>query len=225
GNDVITANGGETAGSPDGNNIVFGDHGYVDFVTVDRDARDIDVISSGDLLPLGGSITVANDTASAPNSVDVNTGGNDTITTGLANDIILGGPANDVINSGEGQAIVFGDSGQLLTVRLNAAVGYNATPPLRAYPLQLKELVSIQSPAEGNEQVTDGSASDIVLGGAGNDSIFSGAANDLVFGAYGEVYTVVPTFQLLPAVQLPPLDPNLGALRNYPGTRGALEFT
>src|SRR5262249_3818404 len=55
--------------------------------------------------------------------------------------------------------------------------------------------------------------------------IFSGAGNDLVFGAYGEVYTVVSTLAILPAVQLPPLDPALGLLRNFPGGRGALEFT
>src|SRR5262249_23936733 len=49
GNDLITANSGETPGTPDRNNIVFGDQGYLDYVSADRDARDLDVISSGDL--------------------------------------------------------------------------------------------------------------------------------------------------------------------------------
>src|SRR5262249_47675805 len=143
--DLITANAGETSGQPDGDNIVFGDQGYLDYVSVDQDARDIDVISSGDLLPLGGNIIGANDTASAPNSVDINTGGNDIITTGTANDIIVGGPANDVITSGDGQGIVFGDSGQLLSLRLNPATGYVANTPFAAHPFQIKDLLSIQS--------------------------------------------------------------------------------
>src|SRR5262249_22528829 len=99
-NDTITANAGESASQPDGNNIVFGDQGYIDYVTYDHDPRDIGVISSGDLLPLGGGITGANDTSSAANSVDINTGGPDTITTGVGSDIIIGGPYADTINSG-----------------------------------------------------------------------------------------------------------------------------
>ncbi len=105
GNDVIAASAGETAGQPDRGNIVFGDQGYLDYVSADHDARDIDVISSGDLLPLGGGITGVNDTASAANSVDVNTGGDDTITTGLGNDVIVGGAGADTISTGNGQGL------------------------------------------------------------------------------------------------------------------------
>jgi Ca2+-binding RTX toxin-like protein len=225
GDDRIIANGGEAAGRPDGNNIVFGDHGFLDFVSIDRDPRDIDIISSGDLLVLGGGITGANDTSFAANSVDINTGGNDTITTGVANDIIVGGPGSDVMASGDGQGIVFGDSGQLLTLRLNPAVGYDLNPPFGAHPFQIKDLLSIQSSTDGGDRITDGSGSDIVVGGAGNDTVFSGAGNDLVFGAYGEVYTTNPIIPIVPATQLPALDPDLGRQRNYPGGRGALEFT
>src|SRR5262249_2116684 len=89
-------------------------------------------------------------------------------------------------------------------------------PPFGVHPFQLKDLLSIQSSTDGNDQIADGSASDIVLGGAGNDSIFSGSGNDLVFGAYGEVYTTNPNLPIVPVVQLPPLDPRLG---------GTLEFT
>ena len=63
GGDVITANVGETGTLPDGNNIVFGDYGFVDYVAPEidaaDDAHDIDVVSS--LVPftnLGGADTI-----------------------------------------------------------------------------------------------------------------------------------------------------------------------
>src|SRR5262249_36201670 len=93
---------------------------------------------------------------------------------------------------------------------------YVANPPFAVQPFQIKDVLSIQSSTDGNDRITDGSSSDIVLGGAGNDSVFPGAGNDLIFGAYGEVYTTDPKLPILPALQLPPLDPSLG---------GTVEFT
>src|SRR5262249_29589552 len=149
-------NSGETAGSPDGNNIVFGDQGYIDYVSTDGDARDIDTVSSGDLVPFTApGFTGTADTLSAANSVDINTGGNDAITTGAGNDIILGGPGADTIASGDGQGVVFGDSGQI-----TSAVGYDAGAPFGAHPFQLGTILSIQSSADGNDKITDGAGSD-----------------------------------------------------------------
>ena len=45
--------------------------------------------------------------------------------------------------------------------------------------------------------------------------ISSGAGNDLVFGAYGVVNTLTPTVPIVPALQLPPLDPKLGGTLNF----------
>src|SRR5262249_8724439 len=91
GADATTPNHGETGSSPDGNNIVFGDQGYIDYVSADSDARDIDTVSSGDLASYAQpGFNPGQDTLSAANSVDINTGGADGITTGNGNDIILG---------------------------------------------------------------------------------------------------------------------------------------
>src|SRR5262249_37889358 len=156
---------------PDGNNIVFGDLGFVDYVSADHDPRDIDTISSGDLVPLGGGVTGTNDTASTKNSVDINTGGNDAITTGAGNDVILGGPGSDTINSGDGQGIVFGDSGYLTSIRTTTNGSYATGTPFAVHPFQLGFLSSIQSSTDGADTIADGSGSDIVIGGAGNDTI------------------------------------------------------
>ena len=104
-NDKIVANNGETATRLDGNNIVFGDYGFVDYgfrdyrtgtddqYFGDRDAHDIDVVSSLD------SAT--------------SLGGNDTITTGKGEDIVIGGTGDDVIDSGRTKDLVFGDNARL----------------------------------------------------------------------------------------------------------------
>ena len=102
GGDTIIANDGETAEKPDGRNLIFGDHGFIDYVgydltpgedylTGDADARDIDRVWS----------------------TDTSVGGDDTITTGAGNDIILGGVEADTITAGAGQNILLGDNGEI----------------------------------------------------------------------------------------------------------------
>src|SRR5207253_1941246 len=89
--DSITTNRGETASAPDGNAIVIGDNGFVDYAVVDGNPANIDRIFS----------------------IDPATGGNDTITTGSGADIVIGGNGGDTIGAGDGDNIVLGDNGLL----------------------------------------------------------------------------------------------------------------
>ena len=88
--DDIVANVGETTDALDGNNIVVGDYGFVDYLVDDVEpgdnTHDIDVISSfEDATSLGGD---------------------DRIVTGAANDIILGGAGGDILHGDAGSDLV-----------------------------------------------------------------------------------------------------------------------
>ena len=101
GGDTINsfASSGGTAAA-DGNNIVFGDHGLVDYL-----AEEIAQASATNPV--------------RPNDIDrvwsiaTSLGGNDTIDTGDRNDIVLGGFGDDVIDTGGGYNIALGDSGRV----------------------------------------------------------------------------------------------------------------
>ena len=94
-NDVIVTDyAGGFAGS-DGQDIVLGDHGYINFVD-----------------PLTHTYVFLRDLV----SIDPEFGGNDVITTGLASDIVFGGNGNDVINAGlvdNVTDLVFGDNARI----------------------------------------------------------------------------------------------------------------
>src|SRR4029079_179163 len=85
----------------DGNNIVFGDYGLVDYLveeiaqnqpsTNPQRTNDIDRIWS----------------------IATGMGGSDVISSGDANDIVVGGLAGDTVHAGHGKNVVFGDAGQL----------------------------------------------------------------------------------------------------------------
>src|SRR5207248_2954821 len=101
GNDVVlggAAN--DTIAAGEGNNVVFGDGGLIDYAAAER----------------GG--TLAGDDLD-PSDIDriwsltSGVGGSDTITIGAGDDIVIGGAADDTIAAGEGRNLVFGDSGQI----------------------------------------------------------------------------------------------------------------
>ncbi|MCH8993134.1 MAG: hypothetical protein IIA44_15450 [Acidobacteria bacterium] len=122
-NDSITANRNEDTGFfDDGDNIVFGDNGFIDYILLDGDHSDIDRIWS-----------------TAPNH-----GGSDDITTGEGDDIVIGGEDGeivdggftgsiskdtvngdkDTITAGNGDNLIFGDNGKILPqASLNIAGG------------------------------------------------------------------------------------------------------
>ncbi|MCA8884705.1 MAG: hypothetical protein KDA50_13305 [Rhodobacteraceae bacterium] len=153
GNDVIT-----TAGARD---IVFGDHGVIDFNVLDGDIAEPDLIYS-----------------TSPGE-----GGGDVISTGVETDIVIGGTGGDVISAGEdGDAlllipadvspdIVFGDNGAL-TFTTAGVLTYAETTA---------------TGVGGADTITTGGGSDLVFGGTDGDSIGTGAANydDIVLGDEG----------------------------------------
>jgi Ca2+-binding RTX toxin-like protein len=92
-NQILGGLGADTITSGDDGSIVFGDFGTIDYVSIDNDLTDIDLIQSD---PATTAL-----------------GDNDAIATGLGNDIILGGMADDTITTTGGHNIVFGDSGTI----------------------------------------------------------------------------------------------------------------
>ena len=113
-------------------------------------------------------LIVTNDRASALNSVDLSSGGGDTITTGVGSDIVVGGVGNDIITAGDGQNIVFGDDGAILS-----AVTVNGTAdlaqPLDGRPITLGQIGTMAPQLGGNDTITTGVGRDIILGGPGAD--------------------------------------------------------
>ncbi|HNQ90946.1 MAG TPA: Ig-like domain-containing protein [Verrucomicrobiota bacterium] len=172
GNDVILGGqAGDVMGAGDGNNIVLGDNGLLDYTRADRftdppvgadhNPEDVDLILS----------------------VDEGIGGSDTITTGTGNDIVLGGAFGDAINAGAGCNVALGDSGEI-----QAAGGDE--PRFGDQPITIITLGLITSTATavgGDDTITMLEGEDIILGGAGADSIRAGGGADIVLGDNGIV--------------------------------------
>lgn len=120
GMDTITANVGEDLlGDPqnpiqDGNNLIIGDHGFVDYVANDNDAADIDQIWS-------------------TQESDPDLGAADTITTGFGNDIIIAGQGPDDVVAGNGTNLVIGDNGRLTSAVVDDPSIFSAINNANAY--------------------------------------------------------------------------------------------
>jgi len=159
---------GDIINAGEGNNIVLGDDGQIDYTRADRgsmvsgadaNAADIDVIES-----------LSTDYA----------GGADTITTGAGNDIIIGGRYGDTLDAGDGDNIVIGDSGRITA---------DSDMTLR-WPGQLMSIGKIETttPDDGSaDTITTLTGDDIILGGTDADTIHAGDGVDTVFGDQGEV--------------------------------------
>ncbi|MEO1639795.1 MAG: hypothetical protein AAFU41_11175 [Pseudomonadota bacterium] len=154
GNDIIMGGlNGDLITVAGGDNIVIGDHGYVDFVSLDGDLSDIDAIGS----------------------LAEGLGGNDGITTGDGTDIIIGGIGADTIDAGEGDNVVIGDNGRIIG---------KDTGPVDAGRIALT-LDRVQSTAQafgGGDNIDTGAGDDIVIGGVGVDDIDSTGGRDIVSG-------------------------------------------
>ncbi len=170
GNDVIVANAGETATAGDGNNILFGDYGFVDYLlrgsTIADDAHDIEVISS----------YVAS----------THLGGNDTITAGARNDIIIGGKGDDVLRAGQGANLVFGDSVRLAS---NPAMEdtHQTNMSVHEFLICIIETLGFADEDGGRDTIFGSDARDILFGGGGSDVIYGFGGDDIIFGDHGKV--------------------------------------
>ncbi|MFL6014724.1 MAG: beta strand repeat-containing protein, partial [Gaiellaceae bacterium] len=180
--DAITTNRGETALATDAGGIVIGDNGFVDWALADNTPSDVDRIWS----------------------IDPDTGGTDTITTGNGDDVVIGGEDGervvevagvgsnattvqvaryladgDTIVAGNGRNLVLGDNGQV-----TAAANFDA-PRFGSLPLTLGLVTTTDSLIGGADDITTGSGADIVLGGIDGDTIRAGDGNNVVLGDSG----------------------------------------
>ena len=170
GADTIVVNAGESAGNPDGNNIVFGDYGYVDYLlrgsTIPDDAHDIEVISSY--------------------AASTSLGGGDTITAGAGNDIIIGGVGNDVLTAGQGKNLVFGDSARLSTDP-ELPDAHLSSFSVHEFLICIIETLGFGDEDGGDDTIYGSDERDILFGGAGDDVLYGFGGDDLIFGDQGRV--------------------------------------
>jgi len=155
-----------------------------DIVIGGRMADTIDA-GSGDNLVIGDSgLVLADPTLNTPQmagqpitlglvqSIQLDDGGNDVITTTTGNDIVIGGFGADTLTTGAGNDTVLGDNGLISYT--------NAVPTL----IETTDTVA----ATGGDDVIDaGDGNNVVFGGVGNDTITTGSGNDVVLGDNGTV--------------------------------------
>jgi Ca2+-binding RTX toxin-like protein len=202
GNDVIIGGGGadRITALSDGS-IIIGDAGVVVFADGSADEWDVfsiasgaggdDIIQSGadsivlggageDEITLGGGFNVViGDTGvvrrSGPGVVtqvatdDATGGARDTITTAGGTNIILGGLGGDFIDAAEGTNVILGDNGV-------ANFGHDGSWDIFS-----------TDPDLGGDDVIEGGADNIIIGGAGADTITLGGGTNTVLGDEGIV--------------------------------------
>ena len=145
-----------------GNDIILGGFGN-DTINAGGDGADFLVGDNGKVTLSGGKPTTVV-------TSDPTFGGNDAITGGDGNTVILGGVGGDTIKAGNGNDTVVGDDGQV-----TMALGLVAT------------VTTLDPTFGGNDAITGGDGTDVILGGVGNDTIASGDGLAVVVGDDGQV--------------------------------------
>ena len=145
-----------------GNDIVIGDNGVVEY-----EATGTEIVEIRTVLP--------------------SLGGADTIRTFGSADFVIGGAAGDTIDAGDGNNIVIGDNGHLLR-----AAPTSGTLSWFGQPMTVGLVEDTDFGIGGNDTITAGSGSNIVIGGFGADTLSAGAGNaaagsNIVFGDSGRV--------------------------------------
>ena len=164
GKDVVFGGaGGDTimtdrASTTDLTDIVFGDHGFIDFVLLDGDPTDLDRIWS----------------------TDPTLGGDDNIQTGAGDDVVVGGNGADTILGGSGQNIVLGDNGRFTAVPDEVRRWGNLA-------MASGTLTTTDPTIGGDDVITTLGGLDLVLGGAGDDYAWTGAGDDIFAGDHATV--------------------------------------
>ncbi len=141
--------------------IVFGDYGQVLYGDLSFPVYD------------GGQITeksVANLVSLKTDQQD--TGGDDSIETGVGKNRVFGGFGADTLTAGSGDDYIIGDNGELV---------YN-----NGVATSLRTTDSVAT--TGDDDVIDGGNGDnLVLAGVGSDNVSSGDGNDLILGDNGQI--------------------------------------
>jgi len=204
GNDLIAGGiAGETIAAGEGNNIVLGDHGQVDFnltvtgpilsfVTTDPTIGGDDTITSGagrDII--AGGVGVDGITAGNGNNIILGDNGEMTFNaTGVITqfkttfpldggvDTIVVGIGNDIIAGGTAGDSITGSEGNNIILGDNGQIDFDTTGPVTSF-------VSTDFLVGGNDTITVGAGRDIISGGFGLDSITAGEGDNVVFGDHG----------------------------------------
>jgi Ca2+-binding RTX toxin-like protein len=167
---VLGGHAGDIIDAGEGNNIVLGDDGKIDYTRADRAASE----PGADFNPADIDLIESLSTTDA--------GGADTITTGAGNDIIIGGRYGDTIIANAGDNLVIGDSGRI-------TADSDSTTPWPGQLMSVGKIETITPKDGGADTITALGGNDIILGGTEGDEIHAGDGVDIVFGDQGEIRT------------------------------------
>jgi Ca2+-binding RTX toxin-like protein len=200
-----TLGGDDTVTLGNGSNLVVGGVGS-DTIVAGRDGFNVILGDNGSIVssalhthPFGGAgglpITLGTIETTAPGVGNCTTTAErpycDSISTGDSSNVVFGGPGADRITTGSGTNIVFGDDG-----RIDWRVGDPT----------LIETIQTTDPGDGGDDtITVGDGSVVVVGGAGNDRISGGSQSNVMLGDDGTIAAapadaIGPTFGDLPIV-------------------------
>ena len=163
---------GDTINVREGNNLVLGDDGAIDYVRAEREPG---------VVP--GADTSAADIDLITSLSTTDHGGIDNIDTGNGDDIIIAGRDNDTVDALGGNNIVIGDSG-IITAADEDGLQFGNQP------LTVGRIETITFGDGGVDiintgEMTDGN--DIVLGGHLGDTINVNEGNNIVLGDDGAI--------------------------------------
>jgi Ca2+-binding RTX toxin-like protein len=156
GNDIVIGGRfGDTVNAGDGSNVVIGDSGRMT-------ADDVNAPQfPGEPMTFGLTETI-----------QIDDGGSDQITTGTGMDYVLAGFAGDTVTSGDGDDLVFGDNGEI--VYTDAIITLLRTTDTIAQ-------------TGGDDVIDAGDGNNIVFAGVGSDIVTTGAGSDIVLGDNGTI--------------------------------------
>src|SRR6185295_10630920 len=183
GNDSITTGSGrdhivggmraDTIVAGDGDNIVFGDNGFIDYTALERtyptsspgddtNPADIDRLSTF-----------------APTL-----GGDDVITTGAGYDIIFGGTGADLIRAGAGNDLVFGDHGKAEATAGGGVIARDLPLSSLSDSFTFTSIDVRDVDLGGRDTIFGEGGKDIIIGGQAGDQIDAGDDDDDVIGGH-----------------------------------------
>ncbi|MFA5124041.1 FG-GAP-like repeat-containing protein, partial [Zavarzinia sp.] len=156
GNDIVIGGRfGDVIDAGDGSNLVIGDSGQITS----------DVVDAPQLAGLPITLGLIE-------TIQLDDGGADLLTTGSGSDIIMAGFGSDTIGSGSDNDIVLGDNG--LIAYQNAVIS------------QIESTDTVAGTG-GDDIIDAGEGSNVVIGGVGSDILTTGSGSDVVTGDNGTV--------------------------------------
>ena len=166
----------------DGDNVVLGDEGFVQYQD-QADTAGASVLGevSSLYLDLAGTFVQ---------------GGGDTIALGVGatslgtgSDTVIAGLGDDTVTIGDGDNIVLGDEGRIVYQPVSGLRGSIESPYLDAAPgIPPRSPHDAPEAAVGNDLITTGVGDDVAIGGLGDDTIAVSEGDNVVFGDEGEIH-------------------------------------